>query len=93
VEWLQPIIGSFLGTSPVAAISFYWAKAAWNARDAQEKQCQLELAAKDAIIEKKDATISALQESRISDLRAVMKVTPEPARLPLPKPNDSKPRF
>jgi hypothetical protein len=55
-------------------------------RKEAEKQHLLDLEAKDKIIEKKDSIINALQESRVADLRAVMKVTPEPARLPPPKP-------
>lgn len=89
MEW-QTILGSAIGTSPVAVVSFYWARVATADRKQAEKQHLLDLAAKDAIIAKKDETISALQESRIADLRAVMKVTPEPARLLPPKPSGSK---
>lgn len=88
MEW-QTILGSALGTSPVALVSFYWARVATTDRKEAQKQHLLDLKEKDEIIAKKDATINALQESRLADLRAVMKVTPEPARLPLPKPSGS----
>lgn len=81
MEW-QTVLGSALGSSPVAAVSFYWARAAWKARENREEQHQKDLQAKDEIIAKKDAQIAALQESRLADLRAVMRVTPEPARMP-----------
>lgn len=89
MEW-QTILESAIGSSPVAALSFYWAKVATRDRKEQEAQCRVELQEKDAIIAQKDATINALQESRVADLRAVMKVTPEPARLLPPKPSGSK---
>lgn len=100
MEW-STIIESAIGSSPVAAISFYWARQATNekreqAKDHKAERQQLEsdhaqeLASKDMIIARKDETIANLQESRIADLRAVMKVTPEPARLLPPKPSGSK---
>lgn len=75
MEW-QSIIGSAIGSSPAAALSFYWAKAAWRAREKGETDHALELAAKDAIIERKDTQIASLQQARIEDLRAVMLLPP-----------------
>lgn len=84
MEW-QSIIGSAIGSSPAAALSFYWAKAAWKAREDGERVHAQEIAAKDAIIEKKDAQIASLQQARIEDLRAVMLLPPAPKQTQKPQ--------
>ncbi len=86
MEW-QTILESAIGSSPVAALSFYWAKVATRDRKEQEKQCQLELSAKDAIIDRKDELIQSLQNQRIADLKEVMVTTaPSKPKLPVSKP-------
>lgn len=84
MEWTS-VLGSALGSSPAAALSFYWAKAAWKAREDRESQAQKDLAAKDAIIASKDAQIASLQQARLDDLRAIIVTAPSK-----PKPNGSE---
>lgn len=86
MEWTS-VLGSAIGSSPAAALSFYWAKAAWKARENREAQHQKDMAAKDAIIAQKDAQIATLQQSRVDDLRAIMVPTSAPLK---PKQNGSE---
>lgn len=91
MEWpqlAQSLIGSAVGSSPAAALSFYWAKLAWRARESAESAHSAELAAKDALIREKDAQIQALQQARIDDLRQVLTLPtaqkPADSKQPLP---------
>jgi hypothetical protein len=72
VEW-PTIINGLVGSSPVAGLLAFGLWKVWTRMEKKEADCARELAAKDEEIEEKDKQIQILNESRITDLKAMLR--------------------